>query len=53
MADARVGIIMGSRSDEEVMREGAALMGHMGLETALENYDKEQWRTKLKEFFKT
>jgi 5-(carboxyamino)imidazole ribonucleotide mutase len=31
MADARVGIIMGSKSDEEVMREGADVLEKMGI----------------------
>ena len=31
MADARVGIIMGSKSDEEVMREGAEVLEKMGI----------------------
>ena len=31
MADARVGIIMGSTSDEEVMREGAEVLEKMGI----------------------
>jgi 5-(carboxyamino)imidazole ribonucleotide mutase len=32
MADIRVGIIMGSKSDEEVMREGAAVLEKLGID---------------------
>ncbi|MEE3260082.1 MAG: 5-(carboxyamino)imidazole ribonucleotide mutase [Candidatus Latescibacterota bacterium] len=31
MADIRVGIIMGSKSDEEVMRKGAAVLEELGI----------------------
>ena len=32
MADIRVGIIMGSKSDEEVMRKGAAVLEELGID---------------------
>ena len=32
MADIRVGIIMGSKSDEEVMREGAVVLEKLGID---------------------
>ena len=32
MADIRVGIIMGSKSDEKVMREGAAVLEKLGID---------------------
>lgn len=35
MADIRVGIIMGSKSDEEVMREGAAVLEKLGIDYEL------------------